>query len=217
MNKSSFKTSKPIQVYCGESCISNECNSSVINLSNHNYDQVVENITTRFDKFIDTPQELPDRIIGLLHIASYVFCADRCADRGKRDSLSNSSWSRSWVFEIPVLDYVFWSSLHVTNALSAALVFMTGDKSFEFHFTKATREPLKTEDYQTTLFSKNGLNIQRGKNIDVMLFSGGLDSLAGAIDRLNTFPDRQLFLINHMSNNRTIRTQRNLIEKLKEN
>ena len=216
MKNASMKSSRPIQVYCGEACISNECNSNKINLSNHSYDQIVENVTTRFDKFIDTPQELPDRIIDLLHIAAYVFCADRCASRGKRDSLSNSSWSRSWVFEIPVLDHDFWSSSQVTNALSAALEFMTGDKSFEFHFIKATYEPLKTEEYQTSLFSNSSLNIQRGKNIDVMLFSGGLDSLAGAIDRLNSFPNRQLCLINHMSNNRTIRTQRSLIEKLRE-
>ena len=216
MKNISMKNSGPIQVYCGEACISNECNSSMINLSNHSYDQIMENVTTRFDRFIDTPQELPDRIIDLLHIASYIFCADRCASRGKRDSLSNSSWSRSWVFEIPVLDHDFWASPQVANTLSAALVFMTGDKSFEFHFTKATHEPLKTEEYQTSLFSNSGLNIQRGKSIDVMLFSGGLDSLAGAIDRLNTFPDRQLCLINHMSNNRTIRTQRSLIKKLKE-
>ncbi len=216
MKNTSSKSSRPIQVYCGEACKSNECNSSVINLSNHSYGKITENITTRFDKFIDTPQELPDRIIDLLHISSYVFCADRCADRGKRDSLSNSSWSRSWVFEIPVLDYDFWSSSKVANTLSATLAFMTGDRSFEFHFIKSTHEPLKTEEYQTSLFSNSGLDIQRGKNMDVMLFSGGLDSLAGAIDRLNSFPDRKLCLINHMSNNRTIRTQRGLTEELKE-
>ena len=205
---------KTIRVYCGEACISNECTSEIINLSNHQYDQVAENITTRFDRFIHTPQELPDRIIDLIHIASYVFCADRCANRGERTSLSNSSWSRKWQFTIPVLDFDFWSSCQVKTALSDALVFMTGDKSFDFQFSKASCEPLKTEAYQTSLFSNSDVNTQLGKNIDVMLFSGGLDSLAGAIDRLNTFPDRQLCLINHMSNNRTIRTQRNLTKEL---
>ena len=216
MKNASLKSPKIIQVYCGEACISNECNSDIINLSNHRYDQIMENVTTRFDKFIDTPQELPDRIIDLLHIASYVFCADRCANRGDRSSLSNSSWSRSWRFEIPVLDYDFWATPKVSNALSDALVFMTGDKSYEFLFRKAIQEPLKTEAYQTNLFSDKVLNNLRGKNLDVMLFSGGLDSLAGTIDRLNSFPDRQLCLINHMSNNRTKRTQRSLTDKLKE-
>ena len=216
MKAASANSSKTIHVYCGEACISNECTSEIINLSNHHYDQVIENITTRFDKFINTPQELPDRIIDLLHIAAYVFCADRCANRGERSSLSNSGWSRNWVFEVPVLDYDFWAASNVSNALAAALVFMTGDKSFEFRFSKATAEPLKSEDYQMDLFSNNELNVEFGNKMDVMLFSGGLDSLAGAIDRLNSFPDRQLCLVNHMSNNRTIRTQRNLIAKLKE-
>ena len=137
-------------------------------------------------------------LILFILLPIYIFCADRCANRGDRSCLSNSSWSRNWSFTIPVLDFAFWTSPEVINSLSNALAFMTGDRSFEFHFTKATHEPLKTEEYQTSLFSNQDLNIQRGKNMDVMLFSGGLDSLAGAIDRLNTYPDRQLCLINHM-------------------
>ena len=216
MKNVSPSSDKTIQVYCGEACISNECSSKVINLSNHCYNQIPQNVTTRFDKFIHTPQELPDKVIDLMHIASYVYCADRSANRGDRSSLSNSGWSRSWSFVIPVLDYTFWTSSQVTKALTEALTFMTGDKSFEFYFTKAAQEPLKTKEYQTSLFTNQDLNIQCGKNIDVMLFSGGLDSLAGAIDRLNSFPERNVCLINHMSNNRTIKTQRNLTQKLEE-
>lgn len=214
MKNMSSMSSKIIKVYCGEACTSNECSSETINLSNRNYNQIIQNINTRFDKFVETPQELPDRIIDLLHIASYVFCADRCVNRGNRDSLSNSGWSRKWRFEIPVIDYDFWTDPQIIDALSSALVFMTGDKSYDFHFMKSTSEPLKTEEYQTTLFSNSDLNFQLGKSVDVMLFSGGLDSLAGAIERLNTYPERKLCLINHMSNNRTIRTQRKLIQEL---
>ena len=155
MKNTSSSVSKTIQVYCGEACISNECSSKIINLSNHCYNQIVQNVTTRFDKFINTPQELPDRIIDLIHIASYVFCADRCANRGDRSSLSNSSWSRNWSFVIPVLDHAFWTSNQVINALTDVLAFMTGDKSFEFCFTEAIKEPLKTEEYQTSLFSNH--------------------------------------------------------------
>ena len=66
----SKKAQKVIQVYCGEACLSNDNSSEQINLSNHDYNQVLANITTRFDRFIETPQELPDRVIDLLHIAS---------------------------------------------------------------------------------------------------------------------------------------------------
>lgn len=93
---------------------------------------------------------------------------------------------------------------------------MTGDREFVFHFVKATYRPLKDEQYQTNLFSGEEFNLRFGKNTDVILFSGGLDSLAGAIERLNIYPDRQLCLINHMSNNRTIRTQHSLAKILQE-
>ena len=205
-----------INVFCGESCKSSCCNSDEINLSNFDTANILANITTRFDRFVDTPQDLPERIIDLLHIASYVFCADRCANRGARSSISNASWSRSWRFTIPVIDWNFWTTDEVHMALSKALAFMTGDRSYEFHFTKAEHRPLKDEQYQTSLFSGEEFRYQFGKDTDIMLFSGGLDSLAGAIERLEEYSNRQLCLINHMSNNRTIRTQRALARQLKE-
>ena len=81
MKNTFIKSQKTISVSCGEVCISNECTNERINLSNHDYQQISANVTTKFDKFVDTPQDLPDRIIDLLHIASYVFCADRRANR----------------------------------------------------------------------------------------------------------------------------------------
>ena len=76
-----------IEVYCGELCNTNQCNSKVLNLLNRNFDNIEPNITIAFDKFIRNPENLPSRILDLLHIASYVYCADRMVFRGKRDSL----------------------------------------------------------------------------------------------------------------------------------
>ncbi len=49
-------------------------------------------------------------------------------------------------------------------------------------------------------FPKEYLNISDAQKTDVMLFSGGLDSLAGAIQRLENNPDRHLCFVSHKSN-----------------
>jgi 7-cyano-7-deazaguanine synthase in queuosine biosynthesis len=47
-----------------------------------------------------------------------------------------------------------------------------------------------------------------------MLFSGGLDSLAGAIERLNDNPDRKLCLISHKSDNTSAGIRNKLVDNL---
>ena len=47
-----------------------------------------------------------------------------------------------------------------------------------------------------------------------MLFSGGLDSLAGAIERLNDFGSRKLCLVTHKSNKVVSHTQDALVKHL---
>ncbi|MDO9534067.1 MAG: serine protease [Bacillota bacterium] len=203
---------KNTKILCGELCQSNSCNREIINLLNYDNGGIVANVSTKFDKFVDNPQELPDIIIDLLQIASFVFCADRQAYRGARDSLSNKSWGRSMYFEIPVNDINFWSSDEVIHALENALAYMTGDRQYHFTFVKATKNNIKDSEYQLSLFSDAIINI--AVDTDVMLFSGGLDSLAGAIERLNQLPERNLCLVTHMSNNRTMKTQKTLIAEL---
>lgn len=205
---------KKTKILCGELCQSNSCTREIVNLLNYDNGGIASNVSTKFEKFVDRPQELPDKIIDLLQIASYVFCADRRAYRGARNSLSNESWGRFLYFEIPVNDIVFWSSDRVINALENALTFMTGDRQYHFTFVKATKNNIRDREYQLSLFSNAAINIDIGDKVDVMLFSGGLDSLAGAIERLNQFPERKLCLVSHMSNNRTIKTQKKLIAEL---
>lgn len=215
MSASPTKTPDEVIVFCGELCKSSSCSSEEINLLNFDNDGISSNITTRFDRFIETPQELPDRIIDLIHIAAYTFCADRCANRGARDSIYNAAWGRTLRINIPVTDIDFWLAPQVKKTLEEALTFMTGDRGIHYEFHKATRNWIKEQPYQISLFSSASLSIETGDNVDTMLFSGGLDSLAGALERLNQYPDRRLCLVNHMSNNRTIRAQRALIGELK--
>ena len=205
---------KKISVYCGELCASTKCDSETINLLNSDFGELKANIAVGLQQFVEDPEALPLRIIDLLQLASYVFCADRQANRGERESLSNTAWSRSFDFFMPVLDYEFWSIPSVSQALADALTFMTGDRSYNFHFSKATVNPTLQDNKQLLLFQHEYTGISVPQKTDIMLFSGGLDSLAGAIERLNKYPDRTLCLVSHRSNKVTTHTQATLIEHL---
>lgn len=206
--------SEDIKIFCGELCQTNSCTGKMVNLLNFDNGHITANVSTKYEKFVDNPQELQDTIVDLLQIASYVFCADRQAYRGARDSLSNKSWGRSLSFMIPVNDIDFWSRDGVKHALEDALTFMTGDRQYHFTFVEATKNNIRDRQYQTTLFTNATMKIVMGDKVDVMLFSGGLDSLAGAVERLNQYPDRKLCLVSHFSNDRIIKTQKTLIAEL---
>ena len=205
---------KKISVYCGELCTSGNCDSETINLLNSDYGELEANIAVGLQKFVEDPEALPSRIIDLLQLASYIYCADRLANRGERESLRNTAWSRSFDIFMPVLDYEFWSNPSVSKALTDALTFMTGDRTYAFHFSMATTNPVVQENKQLLLFSNEYTSIADAEKTDVMLFSGGLDSLAGAIERLNLHPERTLCLVSHRSNNVTTHTQAELIKHL---
>ncbi len=201
-----------IPVYCAELCDSNLCNSSVINLLNRDINDIAANITVGFEKFITNPNNLPTRILDLLQIAAYVYCADRLVNRGKRNSINNSAWARSFEFHIPVFDIDFWLNSKVSMKMAEVLKFMTGDRHYQFSFEKASISPIEDETVQLSLFSNEYVTIDEAEKTDVMLFSGGLDSLAGAIQRLNDYPERKLCLVSHKSNHTTTHTQ-NIIAK----
>ena len=201
------KVPEIVEVYCGELCKTNQCNSKELNLLNRNIDDVEANITIAFDKFISNPENLPPRILDLLYIAAYVYCADRMVFRGERDSLDNNAWARSFNFHISVADYSFWSTPKVQAKMSETLAFMTGDRRFKFDFVQATTNMLNLSNKQMSLFNKEYSTMEEAEKTDVMLFSGGLDSLAGAIQRLNDFPECRLCLVSHKANKVTIHTQ----------
>jgi len=206
-----------IPVYCAELCDSNLCNSSAINLLNRDIKDITANITVGFGKFVRNPENLPTRILDLLQIAAYVYCADRLVNRGERTSINNSAWARSFEFHIPVFDIDFWSNSKVSTKMGEVLKFMTGDRQYKFSFEKATISPIEDEAVQLSLFSNEYATIDEAEKTDVMLFSGGLDSLAGAIQRLNDYPERKLCLVSHKSNHTTTHTQNIIVKYLQDN
>lgn len=206
------QTPKVIRVICGELCRTTECTATEINLLHTDIRDLTSNITIGYERFIENPDELPARILDLLQIAAYVFCGDRMANRGERKSVDNDSWARSFEFHIPVLDIEFWRNEKTQKALNDVLTFMTGDRSFSFVFSSTDKNPAEIKNKQLSLFSPEYRGLS--EDTDIMLFSGGLDSLAGAVQRLNEYTDRSLCVVSHKSNKSVTHTQNALIASL---
>jgi len=203
-----------IRVNCGELYNTRDCTASEINLLHRDIGDITSNITIGYAKFVKDADELPERILDLLQIAAYVFCGDRMANRGSRKSVNNESWARSFEFHIPVLDLDFWANDKAKKALKDALAFMTGDRSYNFIFSQSDKNPAEIINKQLSLFTGEYKSIDEAENTDIMLFSGGLDSLAGAVQRLNEHTDRSLCVVSHKSNKTVTHTQKVLIDEL---
>lgn len=160
--------------------------------------------------FVQSVNYLPDRCLDLLEIAAYVFAADRLTRRGSREAVEYQSWSRRMRFVVRVRDYDFWSTPDVREALTSVLCFATGDDDYDFTFQDGHATP------PTNLFDREDFSIVSDGNLAIMLFSGGIDSLAGAVGKLE-HSDDHICLVSHLSQPGTIRTQRALASALKEN
>jgi len=135
------------------------------------------------------------RFVDLIEIATYVYCADQAVTRGGAgvDNLGED-WRRSLNFTIPVREPDFWSSKPVIDALRETLGFLSEDRySFDFRpLTDAPQEP-------SHLFSDDPSeeHVARGKEPEgVVLFSGGLDSLGGAVQEA-VVDKRRIVLVTH--------------------
>lgn len=210
----SQQTPGVIRVFCGELCKTNECNSSTINLLHRDINGILANITIGFEKFVRDPEMLPPRILDLLQIAAYIFCADRMANRGARNSINNDSWARTFEINVPVMDYDYWNNAKVLSALEEALQFMTGDRKYHFNLHQATQNTLGPVTKQTSMFSGEFEALDDVEQTDIVLFSGGLDSLAGTIQRLNEEGNRKICAVSHRANKTVMHTQHAIIGDL---
>lgn len=150
------------------------------------------NVRIALPAFVDQVSHLPPRFLDLLEIAAYVYCADRHTSRGRKDAVEFHKWSRSLHFFVKVRDFKFWNRDAVSNQLATLLTFLAGDRECKFTFQSGHKTP------PTSLFDFGEVSIPVPKDIRVMLFSGGLDSLAGLCDLLKTNQD-QVCLVSHRS------------------
>ena len=167
------------------------------------------NVRLGLPDFVRAVYHLPSRCLDLLEIAAYVFAGDRSTSRGSRTSVEYQAWARNLHFVLQVRDYAFWSQPVVLRALKSALSFVTGDQSYEFTFQPGHATP------PTNLFDKENFQVKTTARLSIVLFSGGIDSLAGAVQRL-VESDDHVCLVSHLSQGGTIRTQRALANALQQ-
>ena len=82
------------------------------------------NITVRMENI--NPKlvgDIPDWLIDLIEIASYVYCADQAVRRGgTQQRAMGTDWRRDFRFVIPVRDPRHWSNPHFQAPLCGARV-----------------------------------------------------------------------------------------------
>ena len=166
------------------------------------------NVKLGLPNFVRDVYHLPDRTLDLLELAAYVYCADRRSSRGPKIAVEYQTWARSFHFVVKVRDHAFWSRSDVSACLSRALQFMAGDREYRFSFQPGHSTP------RTGLFDDEQFRMDNSQNLAVALFSGGIDSLAGVLNHLET-TDEQVCLVSHQSQPGTVRTQGKLVEALK--
>jgi 7-cyano-7-deazaguanine synthase in queuosine biosynthesis len=165
----------------------------------------IQNVTDAFAK------ALPARLVDLLEIATYVYTAD-CEARRERawdDEKSAEPWSRDFHFVVPVRDLPFWQREEVGTAFTEALGFLSSD-DFGFTFCRLRKDrPVNRYLELEHLDDRPFIGIER-----VVMFSGGLDSLSGAVETAaNGGP---LVLVSHRSAPQINRRQRDLFHALRE-
>ncbi|MCX7046301.1 MAG: 7-cyano-7-deazaguanine synthase [Candidatus Sumerlaeota bacterium] len=200
----------PVHVFCNgvPQSASKTRKCEKISLEYRSGQETKQNIKLLLPEFIQGVYHLPERIQDLLEIAAYVFCADRNITRGKREALEYHSWSREFQFFIRVRDAEFWNTRNVQEQLQDALIWMTGDRNYSFKFLPGHKtNPADMFDNPEHSLAETG-------EPRIVLFSGGLDSLAGVVDLLESNED-SIWPISHDSaNSCTVNTQKMLIQAL---
>lgn len=143
-----------------------------------------------------TPSEMA---IDLFLLASLAFAADTQVSRTLH---SQDSWTRELKLIVPVSSVEKWDS--AASLLEEMLSFLTGD-IWEIVF-RPRPDRFRVISTATTIpFTLKPSGVQ--------LFSGGMDSLIGAIDQLSL--DKQPILVSHAGEGSTSKAQKDCLDGLK--
>jgi hypothetical protein len=151
----------------------------------------------------------PELLTDLIEIATYVFAADNLVSRGG-DAFKNmgKAWRRRFRLVIAVRQPGIWKEPQHQHALCEVLRFLSED-SWAFEFVAIEAPPIIQEYVH---FAKSDAEIAAGASI--VLFSGGLDSYAGAVHELLA-DDRHVVLLSRRITGMTDGRQGELADELK--
>lgn len=170
--------------------------------SNNNVYLKAANISDKF------AQNIPSIANDLLEVASYIYSVDQSKTRGgKTFPQDGRNWYRQFDLNIPVRCLAKWNRPGVKEKLKRLLRSLSDD-DYQFTFRQLEGEPPKDAYF----------DFDAGepwfKPDSVLLFSGGLDSLAGAIKELSD-PQKKVLLVSHRPVPKIDSTQKRLCEMLK--
>ena len=155
-------------------------------------------------------KNIPPQFHDLLEIATYVYCADQALRRGALDVQTlGENWRRRLHFHIPVRKPAVWNDVKVKSELQNTLGFLSDD-FYEFTFEAATGAPPLQNYFD---FGTGAAPKQMPEQ--VMMFSGGLDSLAGAVEEI-VGKKNKVVLVNHQSTPKFKRRYDELVRGLEE-
>lgn len=143
--------------------------------------------TARLVRFIAEQVASPFSPLALdvLDLACGVFLAD-CRSHRLIGTERGNAWRRQITLTVPVRDPHHWRQPQVGQALRQTLATITGDR-WEFLFVRRTDAAPCTDGY-----------LPFGQPVHVCLFSEGLDSLAGLLNRLVDDPDAHFIAVSAM-------------------
>lgn len=134
-----------------------------------------------FLKLLPFANRVSSEVVDFFILAACAYGIDRFVER-KTNSVDG--WSRELKVDLPVANIAKWRA--AKKELESLFSFLTGDYwEIEFHKTQFTYPDKPLSDNFNTDFSQ------------VNLFSGGLDSLIGAINFLQSKPNEKLIFTSH--------------------
>jgi hypothetical protein len=157
-------------------------------------------------------EDVPAVLVDLLEVAAYVYCADQCTRRGGTTlAHMGRDWRRRFRFRVPVRCSDLWRRPQVQEQLIGTLSFLSED-DYAFDFvphpdpSPAGLQPyLDFQDSSAAGFAPD----------DMILFSGGLDSFAGAAESLIGH-GRKVALVSHQASPMIKSKQSRLVMALRE-
>jgi hypothetical protein len=149
---------------------------------------------------------LPTRLADLVDLAMSVYFADRRATRVRTPYVLTGL--RDFDIRLPVRDLELWRESRVATRLANILYWFTEDR-WTFTFTSRQSPPRPSETGQhLSLWPEQQSNI-------TVLFSGGLDSLAGMVTQLERYRDYAFVLLSGCTHPRMAAIQSGLVRALR--
>jgi 7-cyano-7-deazaguanine synthase in queuosine biosynthesis len=153
---------------------------------------------------------VPDVLVDLLDVAAYVYATDSAVPRGgPTDEQMGARWRRRLRLVVPVRDPDLWAQDAISSALVETLSFLSDDE-YQFEFEPVRERP--TMNAYFSFGSEAGIGFAPH---EVILFSGGLDSLAGTVEEL-VAQNKSVALVSHRSSTKIVEAQMHLVRRLRQ-